>query len=76
MKIVNTRVSPPSWVSLQIKEATHMKAHLKFLYSAALLAAALMTAIVPAGASAAIDFGPLRAFRFSQPKANRNPTVR
>jgi hypothetical protein len=34
MKIINTRVLPPSWGSLQTKEATHMKAHLKFLYSA------------------------------------------
>jgi hypothetical protein len=24
MKILNTRVSPPSWESLQTKEATHM----------------------------------------------------
>jgi cyclase len=35
MKIVNTLVSPLSWGLLQTKEATHMKAHLKFLYSVA-----------------------------------------
>jgi hypothetical protein len=39
-----------------------MKAHLKFLYSAALLAAALVTAIVPADASAAIEPGTYKIF--------------